>query len=383
MPQHDSDSWQPFRPKPQELESLAADVSEIGPLQQRLVEREPDLQRADRVAHQYQIAGSKVILKVANELPPGLSGIGLFEPGAEHGGIGRISTGLGGPHAESNPDFLGLMLAFQTKEHRRVDFLALNDPASPADDHQEFMDVLHATGESAGAHSFVAVQGKFAKAVAGRRGVIQGAKTVAHIVRQTTRTSLSSTAYQTYWTGIVEAGSTAAKFTLVPVRDENRRPGISPGARHLTEEWARRQAGGDIEFSLFWIPFLSQRETPTEGLTKPWKEDHKERVGTVIFPQADLTSEESRLWAVLATEMGANPGNWVHDRTDSIREPATRFGAARKIAYGMSQKGRNALDPALYQDVFATGRIGPELAQELRRRREEKEREGHVSAASG
>lgn len=381
MAEHD-DSWKPFRPTSQDLETIAADVSEIRDLQQKLVDRDEDLHRADRVAHQYQIAGGKVILRIAGELPEELRGIGLFEPGTEHAGIGRISTGLGGPHAETNPDFLGLMLAFQTRKGKRVDFLALNDPASPADDHHEFMDILHATAETAGARNFFGEQTKFAKGLAARRGVIKGTKTAVHIVRQTLRTSLSSTAYQTYWTGIVETGPTAARFTLVPVRDENRHPGVSPGARHLTEEWARRQAQGDIELHLDWIPFLSERETPTEQLTEPWKETHRKRVGTVIFPKADLASEEQRLWAILASEMGANPGNWVHDREDSIAEPATRFGTARKIAYGLSQKGRNALDPKSYQEVFESGRIGAELAQELRRRREEKEREGHVSWAS-
>jgi len=33
----------------------------------------------------------------------------------------------------------------------RVDFLGINDPAVPTDDHRGFMSVLHATGESAGA----------------------------------------------------------------------------------------------------------------------------------------------------------------------------------------------------------------------------------------
>ncbi|HYO15256.1 MAG TPA: hypothetical protein VE685_18825 [Thermoanaerobaculia bacterium] len=377
MAQRDADFRKPLRPSPQDLEAIEKDVSDIPNLQQTLLEKDKDLHRPDRVAHQYQIAGSKVILRVAEELPEELRGVGLFEPGTEHVGIGRISTGLGGPHAEFHPDFLGLMLAFQTRKGKRVDFLAINDPSSPADDHHAFMDLLRATGELAGDRNFFVEQIAFTSDFAKRRG----ARAVAHVVRQTARTSLSSTAYQTYWTGIVEVRSTAAKFSLVPVRDENRNPGISPGERHLTEEWARRQAKGDIEFHLDWIPFLSERKTPTEGLTEPWKEGHKKTVGTVIFPKADLASEEQRLWATLASEMGANPGNWVHDEADSIPEPATRFGVARKIAYGMSQKGRNALDPQFYQEVFVTGEIGEELAKELRRRREEKERERHVSSA--
>jgi hypothetical protein len=77
--------------------------------------------------------------------------------------------------------------------------------------------------------------------------------------------------------------------------------------------------------------------------------------------------------------MGANPGNWVHDRADSIPEPATEFGAARKIAYQGSQGGRRALREEHYAAVFETGRIQEELAAELDRRRTAKDASGHVS----
>jgi hypothetical protein len=79
--------------------------------------------------------------------------------------------------------------------------------------------------------------------------------------------------------------------------------------------------------------------------------------------------------------MGANPGNWIHDKQDTIREPATEFGAARKLAYEISQTGRGALQPKDYETVFQTGRIGPELARDLKRRRDSKVRSGHVSCA--
>jgi hypothetical protein len=373
----------PFRPTADDVTAITAEVAEIPELQRRLVERDAHLKLPDRVAHQYQIAGGRVVLEIASELPAELSGIGLFTAGARHEGIGRISTCLGTPHAETDPDFLGLLAAFETAGGRRVDFLALNEAAFPADDHREFMDVLHATGESAGAPNLVVQQAKFAAALVSRRGPVQGAKTLAHVLGQTARTS-HSTAFQSYWTGIEEIAGSAAKFTLVPVRDENQPPGKpSAGRNPLSEEWAGLQAAGDVRFELFWIPFLSEPETPTEQLTEAWRQDHREKVGTLIFPQADLASPESRLWAALASEMGGNPGNWVHDRDDTIRDPATRFGTARKIAYGMSQKGRNALAPELYREVFTTGRIGAELVAELTRRREEKERAGQESWASG
>ncbi len=379
--ERDDGSWCPFRPTPQDLAQIEADVSEVPDLQRRMVERNPELQLPDRIAHQYQLAASRVVLRIAAELPAELGGVGLFEPGTEHLGIGRISTGQAAPHPQTEPDFLGIMLAFQTRSGRRVDFLAINDPTSPVDDHLQFMDLLHATGEAAGARNFLFEQVQFAAALAARRGAIHAGLTVAHIGGQTLRTARSSTAYQTYWTGIVEVGPTAGKLALVPAGDGAPHPDVARGPDHLSQEWVLRQAAGDVELHLEWIPFVDEKETSTERLTKAWEEADRQRVGTVVFPRADLASEEQRLWAVLASEMGANPGNWVHDRDDSIPQPATRFEVARKIAYGICQNGRNALAPESYREIFETGRIGEALAQELRRRRDEKERAGHVNRA--
>jgi hypothetical protein len=383
MTRHEPEPFVPFRPTADDLESIAKDVAPVKDVQEQLHAHHAGLPLPDRVAHQYQIAGGKVILRIENALSADIDGVGLFEPGTEHMGLGRLSTGQGGPHHEAEPDFLGLMLAFQTRAGRRVDFISINSPTAPADDHHNFMKIIEASGEAAGARNLFEEQSEFGKALVKRQGVIEGARTLAHIGGQTTPTTFSSTAYQTYWTGVFGVGTTAAKFVFVPVRDENHRLSLSLGERHFTEEWRRRQAAGDVEFHVFWIPFLNEEETPLERLTKTWKEDHKEKVATLIFPQSDLTTEEAMLWAALTSEMGANHGNWVRDREGAPGEPTTEFGTARKIAYGISQAGRNALDPKSYAAVFATGRIDAELAAELKRRREEKERLGHVSWAPG
>lgn len=392
MAQHD---WVPFRPTADDLKAVAQDVAEVRDIQKTLLAKHKDLRCPDRAAHQYQIAGSRVALEVAHDLPAQLQGVGLFQPGTKHLGIGRLSTGLGTPHLETNPDFLGIMLAFQTRDGKRVDFLGINDPTSPTDNHRDFVDVLHATGGSAGAQlslgagwgeydvlKLVAEQKELAAALKDRMGWLKAGKTMAHLTKQTIRTFFSSTAYQPYWTGIVELSGTAGKFTLVPVRDENQRPGFRPGRHHLSDEWKRRQGNGDIEFRLYWISFVNEDSTPAKTLTERWEEGHKQLAGTVRFPQTNRGSGEAKLWAILASEMGANPGNWINDRTDSIREPATEFGAARKIAYQLSQSGRGALEPRWYRSVFETGEISPELAAELQRRRDEKDKAGHVSWAS-
>ncbi len=394
MNSDNENNWCPFRPSADDLKAIGEDVAEIPDIQQRILANNSDIKVLDRVAHQYQIAGSKVVFQVANDPPEPLCGVGLFQPGAKHLGVGRISTGLGTPHVETNPDFLGIMAAFQTPDSHRVDFLGINNPTAPTDNHREFMSVFHATADSAGAkvpfigklsrHDLAnlgAQQTEFGVALAHQMGLIKAGETLLHLTKQTLPTALSSTAYQRYWTSIVEVGGTGGKFTFVPVHEENHAPGLDAGPRHLTDEWRNRQMQGDIEFQLFWIPFLDEEKTSTTTLTKPWQEDHKQLVGTMVFPQTDLNSEDAKLWAILVTEMGANPGNWVADKVNNIQQPATEFGVARKIAYQKSQEGRGALMPEFYQSVFSTGQIAPELAEELKRRHDTKVKAGQVCQA--
>jgi hypothetical protein len=388
------DSWKPFRPTETDLQSIANDVADIPVIQRKLVDEHKNLHLPDRVAHEFQIAGGKIKLTIANDIPEQLKGIGLFEPGAQFIGIGRISTGLGTPHLETNPDFLGAMAAFQIRRGERVDFLAINDPSSPADDHLDFMDVLRATGESAGAHipligdwgaydvgNLMAEQTVFALALNKRMGLIKAGKCLAHITKQTLRTFLSRTAWQPYWTGIVELAGQAGKFTFVPTRDENPHPGFRPGEYHLSDDWRRRQAAGDIDFRLYWIPYLNEQATPTGPLTHPWAEDHKMPVGMLTFPRTDAASDAAQLWASLAAEIGANVANWVANKDNTVKYPSTEFANARRLAYALSQKGRGALDVEHYRTVFETGEIGPELKTELLRRRDAKRNLGHVDSA--
>jgi hypothetical protein len=384
---NDEGTTQPLlRAGADDLRRIDAEVAEISEIQRQLRDRHPDLKCLDRVAHQYQIAGSKVLLRVATELPDGFSGIGLFVPGSEHIGIGRLSTGLGTPHIESNPDFLGLRASFLAASGRRVDFLAFNNPTSPCDNHRDLMHVLHGTADAAGARHVVpsylaAEQARMNATLVKRMGPVQAEETLAHIAKQSARTTRSSTAYQSYWTGVVEVNRTLGKFTLTPLTAENYERSLYPGERYLTQDWSRRQASRDITFGMYWISYLDEHRTSLERLTQPWLETHKRFVGQLVFPRTDARSDDAKLWAALAAEMGANPGNWISDACDSVREPSTEFGLARKFAYERSAQGRNALSLDAFRAALQTGRIDDELAAELTRRMEQKRRLGHVDRA--
>jgi hypothetical protein len=175
---------------------------------------------------------------------------------------------------------------------------------------------------------------------------------------------------------VVEAGRTPGKFTFVPTADTNRHRSLRPGAHYLSEDWESHCKARDIEFAMRWIPFVSEKETPLDVLTEPWLETHAVPVGSVTFPKMDPGSREGRLLALLAAQMGANPGHWVGTRPDEPRPefPGTRFTAARQLAYALGQQQRQALPEGAYRDFFTNGGvIGPDLERELLLREEQKQ----------
>jgi hypothetical protein len=365
-----------FSPTLEEIRALEALIAAIPDIQDRLVANHPLLTRPDRGAHQQQLAGGKVVLTLERTLPPALAGLGVFRHDGSAGphftGIGRMSTGLGCPHAETDPDFLGLMVAFQAPSGRRIDFITINDPTSPTDTPEEFIALLHATADAAGAQSLLANQARLLLSLARHAGV-RAAVIGAHVTAQTHRTVRSSSAYQQYWTGIVRARDTLGKFTFVPTDPPEQRP-LGRTARQFTDDWRTRNAAGPLAFELYWIPFLDERRTPLDDLTTAWSADHQVKVGTVAFPKTDPDSRAAKLAALLASELGANPGNW--QETDDSPEgelPATRFTAARSLAYRLSQQHRGALPEDSYRSFFEKGEVSDALAATLIARYKEKQ----------
>jgi hypothetical protein len=325
-----------YRPTPEQRRALDELVAQVHDVQRTLVANHSALRQPDRAAHQQQLAGGRVVLRVADRLPGELDGLGIFERGhAPRTGIGRISTGLGCPHAETDPDFLGLMAAFRATNGRRVDFVTINHPGAPTDTPEEFVALLKATADAARdphespALGQVASQARLLVGLVRHAGV-RAAAIAAQVIRQTSRTARSSSAIQPYWTGVVRARDVLGKFTFVPVADVNGSRPPAAGPQHLSDDWRARQTSGAIGFSLYWIPFLDDRRTPLVDLTKGWAEDHRVLVGSMTFPQTNPDTTEAKLLAVLASEMGANPGNWLEDDREGNQSelPATEYTAA-------------------------------------------------------
>lgn len=374
-----------YAPTPEQRRVLEQLADQVADVQRTFVAHHPHLPSPDRGAHQQQIAGGRVSLTVDDRLPRELDGLGIFQRGSgPHIGIGRISTGLGCPHAETDPDFLGLMAAFRTGEGRRVDFITINHGGAPTDTPAEFIELLKATADAADGDHAPNALGLFAsqaRLLAGlvRHAGLRAPAIATQVIRQTARTTRSSSAYQAYWTGVVRARDVLGKFTFVPIDDVNAPRPAGARADYLSTDWRERQAAGALAFRLYWIPFLDDRDTPLEDLTREWAEAHKVPVGTVTFPKTSPESRGARLEALLASEMGANQGNWIEDDGPPPASglPATEYTAARFLAYRVSQRQRGALVDEAYASFFDTGTIDPALAADLVTRYRRKRAAGH------
>ena len=190
-----------YNPTPDERRALEALAEEVAGVQRTFVANHPGLAQPDRGAHQPQLGGGKVLLHVNDTLPPELAGLGIFVPtgATPRIGIGRMSNGLGCPHAETDADFLGLMVAFRAPDGRRVDFITINDPGAPTDTPEEFVALLKATADAAagsqdgGLVNQLASQARLLAGLARHAGH-RAPAIAAQVIRQTARTSRSSTA---------------------------------------------------------------------------------------------------------------------------------------------------------------------------------------------
>ena len=96
-----------------------------------------------------------------------------------------------------------------------------------------------------------------------------------------------------------------------------------------------------------------------------------------MFPKVTAETRESKLAALLASELGANPGNWQETTDQSAGQlPSTRFTAARFLAYRLSQQHRRALPEDSYRSFFEKGEISDALAATLIARYKEKQAAG-------
>ena len=374
-----------YNPTPDERRALEALAEEVAGVQRTFVANHPGVTQPDRGAHQPQLGGGKVLLHVSDTLPPELAGLGIFVPtgATPRIGIGRMSNGLGCPHAETDADFLGLMVAFRAPDGRRVDFITINDPGAPTDTPEEFVALLKATADAAAGSQDGGLVNQLASQARLLAGLVRHAgrrapAIAAQVIRQTARTTRSSTAYQQV---LDRRRLRARRARQIHLRARGRRERAPAGRRGRPlpdrglDAPARR---GSPRVRPLLDPVPGRSHDAPRGPDARLEGRPPVTRGDVTFAAADPAARETKLVALLAAEMGANQGNWIEDDRGAQPDlPATRFTAARMLAYRVSQRERKALPEAQYASFFETGVVEPALAAELVKRYHAKRGVGH------
>ena len=145
-----------------------------------------------------------------------------------------------------------------------MDFITINHGGAPTDTPEEFIALLKATADAAGGDHSSGVLNLFASPAKLLAGLLRHAGTRApaiatQVIRQTSRTTGSSSAIQPYWTGVVRARDVLGKFTFVPTHDVNVKRPASAGKNYLSVDWRTRQSASALEFRLYRIPFSTSR----------------------------------------------------------------------------------------------------------------------------
>ena len=286
-----------------------------------------------------------------------------------------MSTGLGCPHAETDPDFLGLMVAFQARSGRRIDFVTINDPTSPTDTPEEFIALLQATADAAGASGLLANQARLLLSLARHAG-IRAAPIATHVTGQTRRTVRSSSAYQQ-----VPGPASCARATRSASSPSCRSTRRCRRPRTRTETVHRRLADTNGRRDR-WHSSCTGSRSSTSG----------RRRSTISRPRGGTSTRcalarscsrrrdrDQRIEAHRASCLGARRQSGQlagNHRRASGGASVDRFTAARALAYRLSQQHRQALPEDSYRSFFEKGEISDALAATLIARYKEKQAAG-------
>ena len=313
-----------FNPTAEETRALEALIAEITQHSGQAGRQPPQLTRPDRGAHQQQLAGGKVLLTLERSLPPALDGLGVFE----HDGLCRSALrwhrqDVDRPRVPACGDRSG----FPGADGR------VPGKVGPADRLRHDQRSHLADRYARGVHR--AAPGN--RGCRGCPGPARQPGEAAAEPRAARRDQGRADCHARHGSDAPDGPfqqrlssstgpASSARATRSASSPSCRRPAGAGaqgrGPKQFTDDWRARTAAGPLTFELHWIPFLNERETPLDDLTTAWRDQHKVRVGTVVFPQVNAETRESKLIALLASELGANPGNW-QETTDAAAGTAS------------------------------------------------------------
>ncbi len=318
-----STQWQE-RIAPDEAAFLVRVATVIGELQRRKSAKFGP----GRALHRKQLLAATGTLEILDGLPDHARH-GLFARPGRHRALVRLSSGAPDLQPNKLPDIRGFALKVLdiqgegalggATDHQ--DFLMINQDRAPANDLREFVDFMEAAtpGPLAGiAHLFKA-HGPF--------GGLGRLRLLLSILGRKFR-GFAAERFDTVVP--VQCGPYAVRVRLKPAGN----PPPQGRSKDIAQDMRERLAIGPLHWDLELQFFVDETTTPIEDASKPWPDSE-----TPIVTVARLTLPQQGAEAAAAEAEAARFDPWGGL---AAHRPLGEVMRARKAAYQVSQKGRDA-----------------------------------------
>jgi hypothetical protein len=285
-----------------------------------------------RALHHKGLGGFEASLEVLGDLPEPAR-YGLFARPGKYDALVRYSNGASAVQRDDAADVRGIAVKVLGVDGPKVlgtartqDFLAILSSATPFRSADEFVAMVWAARNQAlalprilGALGFRGL-GLLRQLLA---GIGQPVKSLANV---------------RFFSALpIQCGPYAARFALTPVSAADAPP--SSGTERLSQDLGARLRAGPIEYSLELQFFVDEARTPIEDASVDWPDDVSPyvRVGRLVLPTQDASSERGRLVAARIEKLSFDPWHALIEH-----KPLGNMMRARKHAYFASTKGRGA-----------------------------------------
>jgi hypothetical protein len=285
-----------------------------------------------RALHHKGHGGFEASLEVLGDLPAHARH-GLFAKPARYDALVRFSNGASRVQKDDAGDVRGIAVKVLGVDGPKVlgtartqDFLAILSSATPFRTADEFVAMVWAARSPALALPRVL-------GALGFRGLGLLRKLLAGIGQPVT-----SLATRRFFSALpIQCGPYAARFAFTPVSAPD--GAATSGPDRLRADLEARLRAGPIEYALELQFFVDEASTPIEDASVDWPEAVAPyvRVGKLVLPQQDASSEQGRALATRVEAMSFDPWHALVEH-----KPLGNMMRARKHAYFASTQGRSA-----------------------------------------
>ncbi|MGF6776697.1 catalase [Paraburkholderia sp. GAS334] len=266
--------------------------------------------RIDRGQHQKQLLGAFGTLRLFDTVPEILRQ-GPFAPEVvatapvSYRVACRISNGQPCPFSDRAPDVRGVALKFFTHQGVETDLLMTSEGGrSHARNAVQFMDFADVLVAQIAKGATGALEQFSRELLDGKFGLVEAARIVAVLARETTLRTVDSVATERFWGSVVRLGDVAFKYSLQP--HDTTVQGTQADREsdnYLREDILSRLYGGPVRWQLCVQLFIDEASTPVQDASVAW-------VGTLIpVGELEIPARPSADDEVSVNQMAFNPAN--------------------------------------------------------------------------